>query len=230
MNFKNILLILFTTMFFSCEENQITIDKDNLLLGNWVKPVYNEEVTTFKRGESLPNEGYGISFNQQNIYTERTSGWCGTPPLSYFNTEGTFQLENEIINISKQSFPTNFAWRIVSLTETELVLKKEFTEQELDHKNLMELFTEIQDLSYSVSCTNINNWSFTAYGAKSCGGPKGYIAYSNQIDVDGFLEKTATYTQAEKEYNYKYGIISDCSLAPIPVSIECQNGYPILKY
>ncbi|MCG1034985.1 hypothetical protein [Polaribacter sargassicola] len=230
MNFKNSILILFTLLFFSCEENQITLDADNLLLGNWVEPVYNGETTTYKRGESLPNKGYGISFNQQNIYTERTSGWCGTPPLSYFNVEGTFELKNQIINISKQSFPTDYALKIVSLTETELVVKKELTEQEIDHKNLIDLFTEIEELAYSISCTDINNWSFTAYGAKACGGPQGYIPYSNQIDIDAFLEKIKIYTQAEKDYNEKHGIISDCALAATPVSIECQNGYPILKY
>lgn len=230
MNFKNIFLLLLATLFLSCEESQTMIETDNLLIGNWVEPIFDGEITTYKRAESLPNEAYGISFDQQNFFTERTSGWCGTPPLSFFNIEGTFELENSLIHISKESFPTNYTWRIVSLTETELVVKRELSEQEIDHKNLMELFSDIENIAYSISCSNSNEWLFAAYGAKACGGPQGYIPYSNQIDVNDFLQKIAIYTQAEKDYNHKHGIVSDCSVPVAPTSVECINGFPTLKY
>lgn len=227
--FTVFLLSVFT--FFSCETNQeIAIDSDNLLLGNWIEPIYNGEETTFKRGNSLPSEAYGISFKISGNFTERTSGWCGTPPLTYFNIDGNFELEDTLIKIYTNNYPSNYAWRIVSLTETELVVKRELTEQEKEHRKLMVIFDEISTLSYSISCTNSNNWNFTAYGAKACGGPQGYIAYSNEIDVPSFLQKIATYTQAEKDYNVKWGIVSDCSSPNEPKSIECKNGYPSLKY
>ena len=94
----------------------------------------------------------------------------------------------------------------------------------------MVLFNEISTIAYSVSCTDSSNWNFTAYGAKACGGPQGYIAYSNEIDVTAFLEKIAIYTQAEKEYNFNYGVVSDCSVPIEPKSVTCSNGYPILNY
>ncbi|KGL62543.1 hypothetical protein [Polaribacter sp. Hel1_85] len=230
MNFKNIFILLFAVIFFSCENNDTIIDSDNLLLGSWVEPIYDGETTTFKRGNSLPNDAYGISFIQNGDFIEHTSGWCGTPPLTFFNIEGTFELENTLISISTKSYPTNYAWRIISLTEQELVVKRELTEQEIDHRNLMDLFNEIQNLAYSVSCSDSSNWLFTAYGAKGCGGPQGYIAYSNQIDTVSFLQKIEIYTEAEKDFNYKYGVVSDCSLPSVPTSVECQNGYPIFKY
>jgi hypothetical protein len=224
------LLLLFATIFYSCENNEAIIDSDNLLMGFWAQPIYNGETTTFKRANSLPNEAYGISFTQSGNFIEHTSGWCGTPPLTFFNIEGSFKLDNTLISISTQSYPTNYAWRIVSLTENELVVKRELTAQEIAHRNLMNLFNEIQNLSYSVSCSDANNWLFTSYGSKACGGPQGYIAYSSLIDTVSFLQKIETYTQAEKDFNFKYGVISDCSIPSAPISVECKNGYPILKY
>ena len=94
----------------------------------------------------------------------------------------------------------------------------------------MKLFDEISVLSYSISCTNSNDWTFTSYGRKACGGPKGYIAYSTQIDTVDFLQKIATYSQAEKDYNFKWGIISDCAIPNEPKSVTCKNGFPTLNY
>ena len=150
--------------------------------------------------------------------------------LSFFNVEGSYQLENGLIHISTQSYPTNYSWRIVSLTEQELVVKIELSEQEIEHRSLMDLFTEIETLSYSVSCANATDWNFVAYGSKACGGSQGYIPYSKNIDTVLFLEKIAQYTNAENEYNIKWGIASDCSITNPPTSVECQNGYPTLIY
>lgn len=227
---KKIILLLFIASLFSCEQNTTILDSENLLIGSWVNTTYKDNKTTFSRANNLPDNNYGISFKVNGDFVERTSGFCGTPPLSYFNIDGTFHLENNLINISTNSYPISYALRIISLTETTLVVEREFTEQEKEHQKLMELFNEVQNLAYSVSCSNAKNWLFTKYGAKACGGPQGFIAYSNQIDTNAFLQKVETYTQAEKDFNIKWGIISDCSVTKTPISVECKNGFPILKY
>ena len=224
--FLSLFLIVFL---FSCEDNETVIDEENLLIGNWLEPVYDGETTTFKRGVSLSKDAYGISFKKNEDFLERTSGWCGTPPLSFFDIEGVFQLENTLISISTQSYPTNYAWRIISLTKDELVVKRELTEQEIEHRNLMDLFSEIQNLSLSVSCTDATNWLFVAYGEKACGGPQGYIAYSKNIDTVLFLDKVESYTQAEKDFNQKWAVVSDCSYVTAPDYVGCKNGIAILK-
>ncbi|MFK8059171.1 MAG: hypothetical protein AB8B78_03675 [Polaribacter sp.] len=232
MEIKKISLLLFACfILFSCENNEnVIIDADNLLIGFWVSPTYDNEKTIFKRGNSLPKDASGISFKPNGAFIERTSGFCGTPPLSFFNVEGTFLLENPIINISKQSYPSNYAWRIVSLTETELVVKRELTEQEKDHRKLMDLYDEIYNLAYSVTCTNSSDWLISPFGSKACGGPQGYIPYSKNIDTVAFLNKIKVYSDAEKEYNIKWGVISDCSIIPPPKGIECKNGFVIVNY
>lgn len=230
MKTKNILLIIFLALLtFSCENTEV-IDKDNLLLGNWVQPIYDGDITTYKRGNTLPNKNNGIAFKQNGDFIERTSGWCGTPPLSYFNVEGSFSLDESLINITTQSYPSFYGWRILELTEEKLVVKRELSEQEKEHRALMVLFDEIQNLSYSESCSNSSNWTFTAYGSKACGGPQGFIPYSKNIDTAAFLQKIDAYTKAEKEFNIKWSVVSNCAIVNPPKNVECKNGYPILNY
>ena len=230
MKLKNILFLLFVTIFLGCEDNEILIDTDNLLVGIWVEPVYDGENITFKRDNSLPNESYGVSFTKEGVFTERTSGFCGTPPLSFFNNTGSWEMNKNVIEISKQSYTNSFGWRIIEITEATLFVKREVTAQEIEHQNLMELFNEITNLAYSETCGNATDWSFVGYGAQACGGFQGYIPYSKNIDTVSFLNKIDAYTKAEKEYNIKFQIISSCSLIATPTSVACNNGYPTLIY
>mgnify|MGYP000244680264 CR=1 FL=1 len=227
---KPIFFLFCVVLLSSCQNNEIIIDKDNLLIGTWTEPVYNDEITTYKRSNALPKEAYGISFNSSGDFKERTSGFCGTPPLTFFNVDGNFQLENTLISISTQSYPSNYALRIILLTEEELVVKRELTEQEKDYRSLMDLFSDIQRLSNSISCTDSENWLFTGFGAKACGGYQGYIAYSKDLDTDSFLQKVDNYSKAEKAFNKKWNIVSDCAIINPPISVECKNGYAILNY
>ncbi|WOD44211.1 hypothetical protein [Hwangdonia lutea] len=216
---------------FACDSNDNVIpDPDNLLIGSWVEPNYSEEQTVFKRAAALPDNGPGIMFKANGGFVERSSGWCGTPPLVYSDYNGNWVLENTLVTIAQEFYPINYAWRIVSVSETELIVKRELTEQEKDHQKLMDLYNEIYILSIGESCTNADNWLFTAYGAKACGGPQGYIAYSNQIDTDAFLQKVEAYNEAENAYNIKWDIVSTCDVPKQPKGVTCQNGVPMLIY
>jgi|TARA_B110000967_G_scaffold137181_1_gene140116 hypothetical protein len=228
---KKIYFLLIAIIFFSCENNQeIIINADDLLIGSWVEPFYDEETTTFKRSNDLPSNGFGITFKQDRSFIERSSGWCGTPPLSYTDYIGSFEIDETLVKITTEFYPGNYQWRIISLTEKELVVKIELSDQEKEHRNLIALFDDIQNLVYAISCTDAANWTFTDYGSKACGGAQGYIAYATTMDTVNFLNKIALYTEAEKEFNIKWGIISDCSLTPKPIAIECKNGYPNFIY
>lgn len=233
---KEILLLLTIFTIISCDVNNetetvITEPDSSMLLGNWVNPTYNNETITFTKSNSLSDNEAGISFKTNDKFIERTSGWCGTPPLTFFDVEGTWEItEKGIIKIEKNSFPENLQWQVLKISDNKLEVKRTFSEKEIAHQKLMELFTQIENLSYSESCTNSLDWTFVGYGAKACGGYQGYIAYSKNIDTDLFLNKIEVYTTAEKEYNIKFGIVSDCAIISMPKSVECQNGYPTLKY
>ncbi|WP_406682827.1 hypothetical protein N1F78_08995 [Seonamhaeicola sp. MEBiC1930] len=226
-----IIVFVFCLVNTKCTETEKpVIDKDNLIIGDWIEPIYNNDEITFKRSASLLAESYGISFKQNSDFVERSSGWCGTPPLTFFDSNGVWKLEDELISVALDYYPNSYFWRIVSISEETLVIKREITEQEQDHRDLMDLFNEMYSLSTSVSCVHPNNWTIVAYGAKACGGPQGFVAYSNEIDVEAFLVKVEAYTNAEKAYNIKWGVVSTCDLPQQPKSVNCINGFPILIY
>lgn len=98
------------------------------------------------------------------------------------------------------------------------------TPQEADKAAIDNLKVEIKSLADASVCSE----EFTCYsvgiGSKPCGGFWEYIVYSDSIDVVSFLAKIETLNELEKAYNEKYGIISDCSVAMPPSSMDCIDG------
>jgi hypothetical protein len=103
-------------------------------------------------------------------------------------------------------------------------------DQDKELEKLNEMYAEIKSLAESTACTNADNWSFTAFGAKACGGPIGYIAYSDEIDVAYFLQLVANHAQKQDAYNLKWGINSDCSVPEEPTGVVCENNLPVFVY
>lgn len=99
-----------------------------------------------------------------------------------------------------------------------------------DREELNTLFNEITKLSKSVKCEGTKNWTFVAYGSKSCGGSAGYIAYSKTINETHFLNLINQYTVAESKYNKKWGILSNCMVEPKPNGVSCKDDEAILIY
>ncbi len=99
-------------------------------------------------------------------------------------------------------------------------------------QNLTEMYNKIISTSMvnSTPCTKPDEWSFTAIGSKACGGPIGFIPYSLKINVSEFLKKVEAYTNAQNEYNKKWGIISTCDMAIPPIGVDCVDGKPSLIY
>ena len=240
MKIKTYIILVVLIAFISCNKNEnAPIVETNLLIGNWSKVIYENDQLIFNRVNELPKEEYGLSFKEEYpTFLEKTSGWCGTPPLSFFDIEGTWEIKKDILKIYDAKIPhvegasptLLHHFKITSLTNDTLILKRELTEQEKDHRELMVLFNEFYELAKSKNCNDSNNWTFTSYGAKACGGPQGYIAYSKDIDVPLFLEKIEKYSKLENEFNRKWGIISTCDILAEPKKVVCKNGYPVLKY
>lgn len=99
-----------------------------------------------------------------------------------------------------------------------------------DNQFLSDLYLEILSLSTSYACSDELDWKYTAIGAKACGGPAAYIAYSTKLDVGAFLAKVSFYTHQQEAYNIKWGITSDCSIPPEPKGVSCEEGQAILQY
>ena len=74
------------------------------------------------------SDNAGIKFNSDKTFIERAnSGWCGTPPISYTNYDGTWNAINENtfeINVAYWGGTTNYKIEIVELNDTELKIKR----------------------------------------------------------------------------------------------------------
>ena len=101
---------------------------------------------------------------------------------------------------------------------------------ESDRKQLNAMLQDIENITNKVICENEGDWKFAPIGAKACGGPSHYIAYPKKIDENAFLTKVTTYTNKEKAFNEKWGIISTCDIARKPAGVTCIDGKPKLLY
>lgn len=109
--------------------------------------------------------------------------------------------------------------------------KKYFSNsREEDELELSNLRKEIDKMSNQVSCENAAEWKFTAIGAKACGGPASYVAYSSKIDENSFLKTVSDYTQKQKTFNAKWDVASDCMFVTAPKGVECVSGKPKFVY
>ncbi len=228
---KKLYFVLFVFILAACQENNESgIFTDGQLIGIWGNSTYTGDQIAFKRIASLPDKDYAIQFLANNVFIERSSGFCGTPPLTFYSQEGNWKREQNIISVTGPNSYPNYSWEIISLNENELTVQRVLTEQEKDHRALMNLYQEIYNLSKSVACKDANDWSFTAYGSKACGGPQGYIPFSKQIDTIGFKQKVKHYSNEEHKFNIKWNIVSTCDIAPRPKGISCIDSIPNLNY
>ncbi|MFN0254543.1 hypothetical protein [Pedobacter ureilyticus] len=103
--------------------------------------------------------------------------------------------------------------------------KKE-DKQNKEREELEQLYNQIKDIAESSTCGQNQELKHIAVGAKACGGPTSYLVYSTSINVTEFETLVLQYNEKQKNYNNKWGAISDCTIVGPPKSIVCENGKP----
>ena len=96
--------------------------------------------------------------------------------------------------------------------------------QEITAKDLEKQLAEIHSVINADSCSETSECSFLAYGSKACGGPQGYLLFSNQVNLEALSKMVEEYNKAEDAYNKKFGVISDCMFVTPPTQLACENG------
>ena len=76
----------------------------------------------------------------------------------------------------------------------------------------------------SGTCIDNSNCQYIGLGSKPCGGPWDYLFYSTSLDTTKLFQMITRYNSNEDSYNRNWGIISDCSVLPLPDSVKCLNG------
>ena len=81
----------------ACSKDDIRIDPENLLIGIWNYSDYQNNSSVFTRDDHfIDNHCY--KFNSDGTLTERkNSGFCGTPPVTYADYSGTWEIINDTL-------------------------------------------------------------------------------------------------------------------------------------
>ena len=111
-----------------------------------------------------------------------------------------------------------FIFICFSCSEENLETKQDYEER------LTLLYQEMESIVAEGSCEKATECDFIPVGDKACGGPSGYIIFSEDINLEKLEEIADEYTNLERTYNQKFGIISDCSLTRPPQNIGCINS------
>ncbi|MBI5720233.1 MAG: hypothetical protein HZC37_21375 [Burkholderiales bacterium] len=81
----------------------------------------------------------------------------------------------------------------------------------------VELRGEILRLVGSAACRDDSQCRALPLGAKPCGGPEGYVAWSTAATDERQLEALAArYKDARQARNQRLGLMSDCAVVPQP--------------
>ena len=118
------LLISFALVSCKKDENPSANGNPNLV-GNWINPQYNDTIVTYDRAQNLVKNQYGFTFKSDNTLIERQlSGWCGTPPISTADYDGTWTWNDSIVNITAGYWGGNvdYTWKVLKLNDLKLVI------------------------------------------------------------------------------------------------------------
>lgn len=137
---KNILLLCAFFAFMACTENEnFGVNEDDQLIGYWINPVYNDSTITYEKANSLKENDYGFTIKANQQFEERkNSGWCGTPPISYADYEGTWSYNDSILQIEVEYWGgmANYTWKVMMVDQYELIIYPIDQEFEMNKENI----------------------------------------------------------------------------------------------
>ncbi|MCK4747370.1 MAG: hypothetical protein KAT15_10055 [Bacteroidales bacterium] len=136
---KKLLLLIAMILLVSCEENlQDTeaLGENADIVGTWVEEVdlthVEDGTTQLKRADELDPSLYGFTIKDDGSFVERkNAGWCGTPPISYDNFDGTWvALSDSLLEITVGYWggTMTYQMRIVSLDQEQLRIRYLYAE------------------------------------------------------------------------------------------------------
>lgn len=125
----NVLFFLLTMVtMMACDETIEPKDSpSDLLMGTWINPTPVDTFWQYERAAQLNNGAYGFSFKSNDQFIERKNeGWCGTPPITLVNFEGTWSKKDSLITINVDYWggKADYQWKIISLDDHHLVIYK----------------------------------------------------------------------------------------------------------
>lgn len=124
---KYLFLLIVPVVFFSCDPQEVvSVETTEDLVGVWINPQYDtDDQVSFDRADEFV-DSYGISFLEDGTLIERKNvGWCGTPPITYGDFEGTWEEDNDIVDIVADYWggEDEYTWKIIFIDDQTLIIE-----------------------------------------------------------------------------------------------------------
>ena len=119
-----VFLICLTISFLSCQDDEMAGGE---LIGTWVVDENTSEGIVYKKSRSF-NDNFGFQFMSNGELIQNTySGWCGTPPVTLAEVDGTWTRDGDLLITTVEFFWTTAESRyfIEKLTNRQLILVRE---------------------------------------------------------------------------------------------------------
>lgn len=132
---KKLIFLMVMALLLSCEKEFLEVEALGAnagIVGTWVEEAYRGDTTLLKRAGKLNEVKYGFTINEDGTFIERkNSGWCGTPPISYANYDGSWEaVSDSLLNITVGYWGGMMTYqiRVVSLNGEDLAIKYLYSE------------------------------------------------------------------------------------------------------
>lgn len=113
---------------FSCNEpEEIQIPPIDIT-GYWINQLHQDSIVSYDKSAALGENQYCFGLQSNGVFVERkNAGFCGTPPISYADYDGTWTLdEDSLLHISVPYWGgiSNYKWKVELLESDKLTIKE----------------------------------------------------------------------------------------------------------
>jgi hypothetical protein len=91
-------------LLFACNKDEIKIDSDNLLLGIWTYSEYQNDAAVYTRSDGFTDNPCYKFKSDGSLLERKNSGFCGTPPITYSDYDGSWSVINDTIIEIKSAY------------------------------------------------------------------------------------------------------------------------------
>ena len=127
---KKLMFLLVVVLMVSCEKETIDLEalgENTGILGTWTEDEYKGDTLLLDRSGKLDNDRYGFTIKEDGTFIEhKNAGWCGTPPITYDNFDGTWEaVSDSLLNITVAYWGgvMTYQIRIVSVDGAKLAIR-----------------------------------------------------------------------------------------------------------
>ncbi len=123
---QHLFLAIAIVFLYSFDSFDKTIQQD--LVGIWVNKSYENSQTTYVKHSNFKKNEAGIEFKKEGkLIVRQNVGWCGTPPITYGNHNGTWEQTSDSTVTITYKYWRGIAkedWLILAVSEKQLKVKR----------------------------------------------------------------------------------------------------------